>query len=173
MLLVLGHNGGMRAYLIVLEVEPMEVGRVYSKGLLLHCTIMHWFRVNASHQSVLSVIGSVVATTSPILLTSGQPDLFGPSVGPKTIVVNHLIKTAEIRDLHMQLFESLQALVPMHTEPSYTKEGFTLHVTKQGTRRLSQGMTHRAEYAYLVEALDAEGITQKIVRAKIGLSGSA
>jgi 2'-5' RNA ligase len=157
----------MNAYLLALEIDPVEPGRIYI-GLPLHCTVLHWFLADAPPEAVLERVRPVFAATQPILLTAGAPDRFGPSRGPRIIPVNRLEPSAQLTDLHRRLYHAVEPMGVQHTEP-YVLDNFNFHVTKQGTRRFRRGTIHLATTAYLVEALDPIRIARKQIKARIEL----
>lgn len=156
----------MRAFLLALEVNPMQVSKTYNQ-LDLHCTVVHWFRTKATSHDVLAVVMPIINKAPAIELVSDKTALFGPSKGLKDIPVNLVKPTSAFRTLHSSLLQAIEQLGVRHTEPAYTGKGFNSHVTKQGNLSFSEGSRHVATITYLIEALDQKNITQKRILAKM------
>jgi 2'-5' RNA ligase len=157
----------MRAFLFVLEITPLQVHRIYPRGLPLHCTVLHWFRTQADGRDVLDRAAGIIKQTSPIRLTSQREAWFGLSEGPRNILVNLIQPTTGFRHLHASLLGAMNELGVEHTEPTYTGDGFHAHVTKQEEGQFVEGSQHIAAATYLVEALDPIKITKKRIVARI------
>lgn len=155
----------MRAFLVVLEIESVEVGRVYS-SLPLHCSIVNWFRIEAGSEEVLNVLKRVLKNHRPVELISEAPDFFGVN---NTIPVFTLVRTDALQKLHIDLFQQLASLSPIYLEPQFAGEYYRPHVTTQGATSFSVGSKVVAKNIYLVEALNVEMITEKKVVVKIPL----
>jgi len=157
----------MRAFLFVLEISPMQVDKVYPDGLRLHCTVLHWFRTNAFTSEVLAKAGDIISETPPITLIAEREEHFGPSNGPQDILVNLVRPTPTFQKLHNGLRQAMEQLGARHTEPTYVGDGFHAHVTSQPEGQFTEGSRHIAAATYLVEALNQETITNKLVVARI------
>jgi len=58
-----------RCYLFTLEVEPLEVGKVYNE-LPLHCTLMPRFWTELAPYALASAVRSLFDQISPVVLTA-------------------------------------------------------------------------------------------------------
>jgi 2'-5' RNA ligase len=161
----------MRAFLFALEITPMQVGMVYPEGLKLHCTVLHWFRTEASASDVQTAAATIIRKAPPIELIAQSEAWFGPSAGPRDILVNVVKPNAEFRRLHGKLYSAMRKLGIRNAEPAYVKEGFIAHVTKQGDEQFVKGSRHTAVATYLIEALDPAAITRKKILARIEHAG--
>ena len=125
----------MHAYLLALEIEPVEVNRVYV-ALPLHCTVVHWFRSDKSPAEILKTITPIVTDTAPLELISGKPDMFGED---KDVPVNRLEHDEPIMNLHRELHATLQRIGTIDVVPKWTGDGFNTHVTRQRSGRFEEG----------------------------------
>jgi len=57
----------MHAYLIVLEITPLQIGAKYDM-LPLHCTLAHWFWVDASPEVLAERLAESLVNVEPIVL---------------------------------------------------------------------------------------------------------
>lgn len=157
----------MKAFLLALEITPMETHRSYPKGLPLHCTVLHWFRTEADESKVLETATGVIQTTPPIELVAGEEAWFGPSNGPQNISVNRILPTPEHLRLHYRLCAAIGTLGLEHTEPAYILNGYNPHVTKQAEGQFVEGSRHISTATYLVEARNPLAISDKLIIARI------
>src|SRR5437867_3486088 len=131
-----------RAYLLALEIDPMQIGTTYT-ALPLHCTVMHWFRASQPPSRVLDATRSVFAKTPPLELISEAPALFGPK---RNVPVHTLRPTEGLHMLHAHLFDALGQLGVEHTAPEYVgaireeDEGWHPHVSSLGERAFMPGV---------------------------------
>lgn len=158
----------MHAYLLALEIEPVEVNKVYV-ALPLHCTVVHWFRSEKPPADIVKVVSGIAANTPPLELISGKPDMFGLQ---KDVPVNRLEHDEQIMDLHRSLHLALQTVGIEDVVPMWTGEGFNTHVTRQRSGRFEQGRRFTAHKLYLAEAMIPEELQQKKIIAKLFLKGS-
>ncbi|MEK7628243.1 MAG: hypothetical protein AAB421_02370 [Patescibacteria group bacterium] len=139
----------MNAYLLALEIEPVNVGTGYS-SLPLHCTIMHWFLSLKGLNAIVDATKDIITMSRPITLVSKRSVLFGPN---SDVPVNILARN-EARDLlHLKLFRALNGIGVVYTEPGYVGDGYSAHVTTQKGGAFAPGTSHVAKSVYLVEAL--------------------
>lgn len=158
----------MHAYLLALEVEPIEVGRVYV-ALPLHCTVVHWFRSEKSPAEVLRAVTNIASTQAPIEIISGEPALFGAD---KDVPVNLLENDDVIRELHHALRQAIKSLGIEEVQSQWSDDGYVPHVTRQSSGRFEQGRRVVSRKLYIVEALVPEELQQKKVVSKLILKGS-
>lgn len=155
----------MHAYLLVLEIEPVMVNKVYV-ALPLHCTVVPWFRSNQSPANILKAITSIVQDQPQIELISGSDDLFGKD---KDVPVNRIVNHEEVREFHTKLLTVLQGIGVTDTQPQWTKDGFTPHVTRQKSGQFEEGRRFTATKLYLAEAMAPDKLQEKKIIAKVFL----
>src|ERR1700741_60870 len=157
----------MHAYLLALEIEPVDVNKVYV-ALPLHCTVVHWFKSDKNPAEIIQTVRSIVEATAPIELISGKPDMFGED---KDVPVNRLENDKQVMVLHKQLHNALQVMGARDVVPRWTQGGFITHVTRQRSGRFEEGRTFTATRLYLVEAMVPEHLQQKKVIDRLYLRG--
>jgi hypothetical protein len=156
----------MRAFLFVLEVEPMMVGNAYAK-LPLHCTLVSWFRTQASAEKVIEIGYNHAKRHRPVELIAEAPALFGPK---RTIPVHTLVPTVALTVLHGDLLEELKVVSPLFVEEKYIGRGFRPHVTTQQGSMFAPPARLMGDTIYLVEAMQPEDLKNKKVRAQFRMS---
>jgi 2'-5' RNA ligase len=159
----------VHAYLLALEIEPVEVGKVYV-ALPLHCTVVHWFRSEKSPADILKAITQQVTATPPLELISGPADLFGKE---KDVPVNRLLEDERLMEFHKSLHSTLQSIGVIDVEPMWSGDGFNMHVTRQRSGRFEEGRRFTARKLYLAEALLSDELQQKKITAKLILKGQS
>lgn len=157
----------MHAYLLALEIEPVEINKVYV-ALPLHCTVVHWFRSEKPPAEIVKAVTPVATRTAPLELISGEPDMFGID---KDVPVNRLIDDEKLMAFHKQLHAALKAVGITDTVPLWTGDGFNMHVTRQRSGRFEQGRRFIARKLYVTEALLSEELQQKKIISKLILKG--
>lgn len=159
----------MHAYLLALEIEPVEVNKVYV-ALPLHCTVVPWFRSNMIPAEVRKIVSPIAEATPPRNIVSGRPDMFGEA---KDVPVNRLVDNDYIVGLHHELYAALEKAGIQGVVPQWTGDGFTPHVTRQRSGRFEEGRRHTATRLYLVEAMVPDQLQQKKVIDRLFLRGTA
>lgn len=159
----------MHAYLLALEIEPVEVNKVYV-ALPLHCTVVHWFRSDKSPAEIIQAVRPIIEITSPLEIVGGKPDMFGEE---KDVPVNRLQDDAQVLQLHKTLHDTLRKLDVIDVVPKWTQDGFNTHVTRQRSGRFEIGRKHLATKLYLLEAMVPEQLQQKKVINRFYLRGTA
>lgn len=159
----------MHAYALALEIEPVEINKVYV-ALPLHCKVVHWFRSEKPPADIIKAITGIVTATPPLELISGAEDMFGKD---KDVPVNRLVDDELLMQLHKALHKTLQAIGVADVEPAWTGDGFTMHVTRQRSGRFEQGRRFTARKLYLIEAQLPEELQQKKIISKLILRGKA
>lgn len=157
----------MHAYLLALEIEPVQVNKVYM-ALPLHCTVVHWFRSEKTPAEIVRAITPIVVGTAPLKLVSGKPDLFGED---KDVPVNRVNNDKPILELHKTLHDALQRIGITDAVPKWTQSGFSPHVTRQQSGRFEEGRRVTARKLFLTEALLPDDFQQKKIIAKLFLKG--
>src|SRR3982750_1638619 len=101
-------------YLFTLEVTPMVVGRTYNP-LPSHLTLMSRFWSDLSPEELGEIIKPLFLRTQPIELTFGET----ATLGPKQVAVHLVENTKELRSLHSQLYDGLNAKGVTYTVPQF------------------------------------------------------
>jgi len=142
----------MKAYLLALEIQEVEVGRLYS-SLPLHCTLVHWFWTDDS-KKLLTVIESILETLpAPTLFVEGEEEFTGNTKsGPIGVKVNKVTKTQRLATLHETIAILLEEAGVIYVMPQYIHEGYVPHVTHQQEARLNKGDKAQVSSVYLVDA---------------------
>lgn len=159
----------MHAYLLALEIEPVEVGRVYV-ALPLHCTIMHWFRSERSPADILKAITPVIDAQEPFTLESGTAAMFGLE---KDVPVNQIANETEVRVLHEKLLEALKPYISEDIAPQWRGNGYSPHVTRQRSGRFEEGRKVLVNRLYLAEAMAPDQLQQKKIIDKYFMHGNS
>lgn len=155
----------MKAYLLALEIAPIVIDKTY-ESLPLHCTLMHWFRIDAIDDFIQQVNVLVGAKTAPELHI-GEPDDFTgiTKTGVISVKVNKVRKTDELNDLHETIATIAESLGVEYVMPQYIHAGYVPHVTHQGADQLSYGDEVQATSLYVAEADSPEyGYPRRVVR---------
>jgi hypothetical protein len=155
----------MHAYLLALEIEPVDINKVYV-ALPLHLTMMSWFYSDKTPAEVVRVIQPVVEQQSPIELVSGEPDLFGIE---KDVPVNRLVDEATLKQFHQSLHDALRTVGARYKSPEWVGDGFRPHVTRQRSGRFETGTRFAATKLYVAEAVEPELLQQKRIIYKLTL----
>lgn len=144
----------MEAYLLALEVRPIQEGKTY-EALPLHCTLVHWFWLNSTKSVIESICQALAHQESPLLYIEGEQQFTGMTKnGPVPVLVNKVKRTPEISAMHEEIVEILDAAGANYSMPQYIHSGYVPHVTHQIEGRLKQGDIVRAVSLYLVRADD-------------------
>lgn len=155
----------MRAYLFVLPLEPIEIGRVY-EHLPIHCTLMHWFWVAATPEELIKKIKTVFEGYGPLELVSAAPALFGPNYD---VPVHTLVSNPSLKKLHDKLLAVLDEMGVRHIERKWIGNRFSPHVTTKNGRSFPPESRARINEVYIFEALDAQKLCGKKAVAKLSL----
>jgi hypothetical protein len=155
----------MHAYLLALEIEPVDINKVYV-ALPLHLTMMSWFYSDKSPAEVVRAIQPIVEKQSLIELVSGEPDLFGID---KDVPVNRLVNEEALKQFHEALHDALKVIGATYKSPKWVGDGFAPHVTRQRSGRFEMGTTFVATKLYVAEAVEPELLQQKRIIYKLPL----
>lgn len=154
----------MHAYLLALEIEPIEINKVYV-ALPLHCTVMPWFFTEKTPAEVLRVITPIVQSQAPLELVSGTEALFGHE---QDVPVNQVANAHDLIALHKALLRVIEPL-SADIQSQWIGEGYSPHVTRQRNGRFETGQQFVATKAYLAEAVSPDELHQKRIIAKVTL----
>lgn len=146
----------MKAYLLALAIDPVEIGKSYD-SLPLHCTLVHWFWLD--EPKVSELIASLPKFTPDSLTLEAQnEEVFTgfTKTGTVPVTVNKVTNSPELKKLHNNLCDLLDSLGVVYEKPEYVREGHVPHVTHQKGKKVSKGDSINAHGVYLVEAEAAE-----------------
>lgn len=155
----------MHAYLLALEIEPVDINRTYV-ALPLHLTMMSWFFSDKSPADVVRAIQPAVDAQSSFEIVSGKEDFFGIE---RDVPVNRIANEDDLRQFHTLLYEALRAVGATYKSPLWVGDGFKPHVTRQRSGRFETGRKHLAAKLYLAEAESPERLQQKKIIYKLTL----
>ena len=154
----------MHAYLLALEIEPIEINRVYV-ALPLHCTVMPWFFTKMAPADVLRAITPVVQAQQPITLMGGAEAFFGHD---QDVPVNKIGNPEEVIALHTALLRIIQP-ISSDIQSQWIGDGYSPHVTRQRSGRFEAGQQFLTTKVYLAEAVTPDELHQKRIIAKVTL----
>lgn len=143
-------------YLVVLPIEPMQLGDQYPVGtpLPLHCTVMPWFRLQPSIDfAALNAVLSRLACTGKdeVELVSEAPKLFGP----KNNIPVHILRGNEwLERLHAELLRYLVAAQSTPVDVRWVGTGYRPHVTDTVTTAFTSGSRCVPQGLVLIERGD-------------------
>jgi hypothetical protein len=155
----------MHAYLLALEIELVDINKVYV-ALPLHLTMMSWFYSDKSPAEVVRAVQPVVEKQLPIKLVSGEPDLFGVE---KDVPVNRITDEQPLKQFHTALQDALKVIGATYKSPTWVGDGFTPHVTRQRSGRFETGTAFLATKLYIAEAVEPRLLQQKRIIYKLSL----
>ena len=164
----------MKAYLLILELEPLKPQATYAM-LPLHCTTVHWFWLNeACLPELESALRTIAMNTAPPLLTAEHEETFTgvTKEGTVPVTVNKIKRTDELKSLHDHLCATLDRLGADYSMPQYVKAGFTPHVTHQGDSRLEVGKSRPSPTLTLATAAAPEYGNDRHIVGRFTLTGS-
>ncbi len=121
-------------------------------SLPLHCTVMHWFQLNAeSSFAALDyelIFVAACEVGKEIEIVSGQRELFGPNGNIPAHVLQPNVKLVL---LHNHLFRFLAKNDSLPKEFRWIGAGYRPHVTNSGNRSLRSGTRYAAKHLTLIE----------------------
>ncbi len=142
----------MKAYLLALEIEPVEVDKTYT-GLPLHCTLVHWFWIAGINDLLMDIQSLIETREAPKLLIEGEDEFTGVTKdGPIAVKVNKVTRTAEIINLHEEITNLLEANGVWYSMSQYIHDGYVPHVTHQKVVRVRANDVLRVRSLYLADA---------------------
>ena len=135
----------LRLYLFTLEITPLIVGNTYDP-LPSHLTLMSRFWSYLNPEEISEAVKPLFMRTEPILLTFTNKTLLGLKRTPV-----HLInQTKELRNLHMQLLELLNAIDVTYTNQQFTGDNHKPHVSVRKDDHFASSHKQMANSAYLI-----------------------
>lgn len=137
----------MTMYIHFFEIEPVEIGAVYTP-LPLHCTLMGWFSTVVRLPILENITREVCARHRSFEMISGDPSLFGPN---NDLPVFTLLPAASSLDLHLTLFTALERIGVKLKQPSFFGLNYRMHVTTIRERSFSTGSRKMATRVILAE----------------------
>ena len=152
-------------YLFTLEVTPLSVGRTYDP-LPSHLTLMSRFWSELSPNEVAEIVNPLFQRTQPIELSFGEAAI----LGPKQVAVHLIENTEDLKGLHLQLHDLLNAVGVTYTAPQFVGDGHKPHVSKREGDQFTAGHKQMANAAYLIEVEIKGEDHLRIIRTKFDLS---
>ena len=156
---------GRRCYLFTLEVDALEVGKVYHE-LPLHCTLMPRFWTDMPPEVLADKVQPLFKKIQPIVLTAYERTVLGPQ--QKNVSLIKL--TPELDKLNMQLYQLLNELSVTYNNPEWVGEGHIFHVTDQKGAQFKVGSEHVSNAIHLIEVKVPGMEHSKAVRERFGLA---
>lgn len=149
-------------YLLTLEIEPLEIGKVYG-GLPSHLTLMSRFLSALAPEQLSSIVEPLFATAKPVNV------LFGSTIelGPKKVIA-HMVDSPDERLLHSQLQTLLEEAGVIFQYPQFIGSNHKAHVTQRDGKDFPPESQLISSAAYLIEVIDG----QRIVRSRFYLGAA-
>jgi hypothetical protein len=91
-------------------------------------------------------------------------------LGPKQVPVSEIKLTDQCKELHMNLYESLNNLGVEYTAPEWVGEGYRAHVTERENARLEVGTEYVSKAVYLIEVTVPGYEHKRLIRHKFELA---
>ena len=147
-------------YLLTLEIEPLEIGKVYDE-LPSHLTLMSRFLSDLAPRGVSDIIRPVLETADNIKLTFGSTI----ELGPKKVTA-HMVDSPEEKLLHERLRVALEKVGAIFQYPQFIGANHRAHVTQRDRMDFSPKSRLVSSAAYLIEVVDG----QRIIRSRFNLA---
>lgn len=149
-------------YLLTLEIDPLEVGKVYDE-LPFHLTLMSRFLSEVAPEQLSSIVEPLFADTKPVNL------LFGNTIelGPKKVTA-HMVDSPDEKLLHKRLQTSLEEVGVTFQYPQFIGSNHKAHVTKRDGKDFPPGSQLISPVAYLIEVIDGK----RTVRSRFNLDAA-
>jgi len=149
-------------YLLTLEIEPLEIGRVYDE-LPSHLTLMSRFLSGLDPKELSDIIRPVIEPAGNIALT------FGPTIefGPKKVTA-HMVENSDEKLLHKRLQGALEEADVIFQYPQFIGSNHKAHVTQRDGKDFPPGSQLTSSAVYLIEVVDG----QRIVRSRFNLDAA-
>jgi hypothetical protein len=146
-------------YLFTLEIDPLEVGKVYDE-LPSHLTLMSRFLSDLAPEQLSFIVEPIFADTKPINL------LFGNTIelGSKKVTA-HMVDSPEEGVLHNRLQALLDDAGVTFQYPQFIGVAHRAHVTQRDSVDFPQKTQLLTSAVYLVEVIDG----QRIIRVRFNL----
>lgn len=147
-------------YLFTLEVAPLEVGKTYDE-LPSHLTLMSRFLSELSVDKLAEVVRPLFSQTGAVELVFGEV----AELGPKKLMVHIVVRTDELKKLHVKLCSLLNAAKVEYEYPQFIGDNHKPHVTLREEAQFVKGDKLVVQAVYLIEIVDKK----RVVRAKFDL----
>lgn len=151
-----------RLYLFTLEIDPLEIGKVYDE-LPSHLTLMSRFLSSLAPEEIASAVESLFAHTEPIDLVFGNTIQLGPKK-----VTAHIIDSPSETVLHKRLHIALEDMGAVFQYPQFMGAAHKAHVTQRYSVDFPPKTQLLTSAAYLVEVIDG----QRIIRSRFNLDAA-
>lgn len=147
----------MNQFILTLEIDN-EVWNSEHEELPLHCTLMHWFLIDAPADALVKDICSVIQRNKPVPLESCKRELFGLNCD---VPVHTVRPTTDLMTFHHNVYRQLQALNATFPYPQWVGEGYRPHVSDVGSRTFAPGSRHISENVILYQLVNDRPQTGK------------
>jgi hypothetical protein len=121
-------------YVVVTMLEPFAIGQEFIDWPL-HITIVPWFPANDS-EKLDSILTEVARARPGFLAEVGEIEKLGPK---KDVEVNLIKGSAELNELHWNIFNILEKNDFGIHQKNYVGKGYIPHVTHQSHGHASPG----------------------------------
>ena len=134
--------------LVCVFVETQKVG-VHFKDWLLHVTIVPWFRLESSSETIAQGLQRAVTTIAPFEARAGDIVKFGPKKNRPARLLELPTPFTEIEQRVRSYLHKKRAWLV--DETTKKPRQFRPHVTVQKAGELDEGQTFRVSSLYIVE----------------------
>lgn len=143
----------MKAYLLVFEIDPMQVGKTYA-SLPLHCTLVNWFWSPVAANELVAALEPIISKSLPVTLHSRGVETFTgfTKIGTIPVTVNTVVPTEDIVTLHSLTCKQLDSLSCTYMKPEFVKAGYRPHATQHHASKLESGTSVNSVTVYLISA---------------------
>ncbi|HSW65661.1 MAG TPA: hypothetical protein VLI54_00795 [Bacillota bacterium] len=148
-----------RLYLLTLEIEPVEIGKVYNE-LPSHLTLMSRFLSDLGPKELSSVVDLLFMDTKPINLFFGNTI----ELGPKKVKA-HMVDSPGEQSLHVRLNAVLEGVGVIFQYPHFIGANHRAHVTQRDGVEFPPKTHVLSSVAYLIEVIDG----RRIIRSRFSL----
>ncbi len=148
-------------YILVLEIDPMEVGRHYKP--VRHCTILGWFNSDIKYKDLAKQLTPILYNYKAFTITAGKRTFL-------TDTEVNVVKTDDnIMNLHKNLCDFIEHINGTLLEPKFNRDGYIPHVSLQPNGTLAEARSSEVSSIYLIECIGDLKTGDKLVRAKLEL----
>jgi hypothetical protein len=144
-------------YLLTLEIEPLEIGRVYDE-LPSHVTLMSRFLSELEPKELSDIIRPVIESAGSVTLTFNSTI----ELGPKKVIA-HMVDSPDEKVLHKRLQTVLEEADVIFKYSQFIGSNHKAHVTKRVGKDFPPGSQLVSRAVYLIEVMDGK----RIPRVKI------
>lgn len=139
----------VQKYVFVTFLEDIHEGAEFpSSSWPLHITIASNFIVVCSVPELLEKLKVKVNQRSPIKVTAGNDEFFGPQKQRRVTVLN---MNDGLKLLHRDFITLLKNVGAVFNEPAYIVAGFRAHATVQRDMRVQEGDTVITDQISLID----------------------